>query len=322
MLEREIAKAVAILRAGGLVAFPTETVYGLGADARNPGAVAKIFAAKGRPQTHPVIVHLAEAGQLEEWAWPVPESARRLAARFWPGPLTLILRRRPSVPDAVTGGQETVGLRVPAHPMAQRLLRAFGGGIAAPSANRFGRLSPTTAQHVEAELDGAVDLILDGGPCPVGIESTIADCSGERPTLLRPGQITRQALEEALGLPVEAAGAGAPRAPGRLPAHYAPLTPLVLVDSAALVGLAARTPQERVAVLARSDPPPDAPHLVWVKAPEDPAGFARELYAHLRQLDRSGCSVILVEEPPPAPEWAAVLDRLTRAAAGSPPLAA
>uniref|UniRef100_UPI002FDD1BFD L-threonylcarbamoyladenylate synthase n=1 Tax=Pelomicrobium sp. TaxID=2815319 RepID=UPI002FDD1BFD len=215
MLEREIAKAVDILRAGGLVAFPTETVYGLGADARNPEAVGKIFAAKGRPQHHPVIVHLAEAAQLEAWAVDIPDGARRLAERFWPGPLTLILRRGPGVPDAVTGGQDTVGLRVPAHPVAQALLQAFGGGIAAPSANRFGRLSPTTAQHVEAELDGAVDLILDGGACPVGIESTIVDCAGERPTLLRPGHIGREVLEEALGVRVEAPGPGAPRAPGR-----------------------------------------------------------------------------------------------------------
>jgi L-threonylcarbamoyladenylate synthase len=323
MLEREIAKAVDILRAGGLVAFPTETVYGLGADARNPEAVGKIFAAKGRPQHHPVIVHLAEAAQLEAWAVDIPDGARRLAERFWPGPLTLILRRGPGVPDAVTGGQDTVGLRVPAHPVAQALLQAFGGGIAAPSANRFGRLSPTTAQHVEAELDGAVDLILDGGACPVGIESTIVDCAGERPTLLRPGHIGREVLEEALGVRVEAPGPGAPRAPGRLPAHYAPTTPLALVDASALVGLPARTAaSERVAVLARTEAPPDALHLVWVKAPEDPAGFARELYARLRQLDRAGCSVILVEKPPPTPEWEAVLDRLTRAAAGSPPQAA
>jgi L-threonylcarbamoyladenylate synthase len=323
MLEREIAKAVDILRAGGLVAFPTETVYGLGADARNPEAVGKIFAAKGRPQHHPVIVHLAEAAQLEAWAVDIPDGARRLAERFWPGPLTLILRRGPGVPDAVTGGQDTVGLRVPAHPVAQALLQAFGGGIAAPSANRFGRLSPTTAQHVEAELDGAVDLILDGGACPVGIESTIVDCAGERPTLLRPGHIGREVLEEALGVRVEAPGPGAPRAPGRLPAHYAPTTPLALVDASALVGLPARTAaSERVAVLARTEAPPDALHLVWIKAPEDPAGFARELYAHLRQLDRAGCSVILVEKPPPTPEWDAVLDRLTRAAAGSPPQAA
>ncbi len=322
MLEREIARAVDILRAGGLVAFPTETVYGLGGDARNPEAVGKIFAAKGRPQTHPVIVHLAEAAQLDAWAEEIPAGARRLAECFWPGPLTLILRRAPGVPDAVTGGQPTVGLRVPAHPVAQRLLKAFGGGIAAPSANRFGRLSPTTAQHVEAELGAAVDLILDGGACPVGIESTIVDCSGERPTLLRPGQVTREALEKILGMAVEAPGPGSPRAPGRLPAHYAPTTPLALVDSSALVGLAARTATERVAVLARCDPPHGAPHLVWVKAPEDPAGFARELYAHLRQLDRAGCSVILVEKPPPTPEWDAVLDRLARAAAGSPPQAA
>jgi L-threonylcarbamoyladenylate synthase len=323
MTEPDIDRAVAILRAGGLVAFPTETVYGLGADAANPAAVARIFAAKGRPASHPVIVHFAGADQAAQWSAGFGPAARRLAERFWPGPLTLIVRRAAHVPDAVTGGQDTVGLRVPAHPLALRMLAAFGGGVAAPSANRYGRISPTTAADVTAELGAAVDLVLDGGACPVGIESAIVDCSGERPALLRPGSITAQAIAEALGEPLAAAGERAPRAPGRLPSHYAPQTPLVLVDAAALVGLEARFAGERVAVLALGEPPGgQAGNVVWVTAPADPALYARALYAHLRRLDRLGCGALLVETPPDEPDWAAVLDRLSRAAGGTPPLAA
>src|SRR4249919_832993 len=187
--DSEIARAAAILRAGGLVAFPTETVYGLGADASSPAALGRMFAAKGRPSDHPVIVHLQAGEDLTHWARNIPVVAQQLADHFWPGPLTLVLRRAAGVLDAVTGGQETVGLRTPSHPIAQRLLKAFGGGIAAPSANRFGRVSPTTAQHVRDELGDALDLILDGGPCEVGIESTIVDLSTGTPVLLRPGRI-------------------------------------------------------------------------------------------------------------------------------------
>lgn len=321
-MKPDISKAVQILRAGGLVAFPTETVYGLGADASNPEAVAKIFAAKGRPRNHPVIVHLAQPSQLQQWARDIPEPALQLARRFWPGPLTLILKRGPGVPDTLTGGQDTVGLRVPSHPLALQLLAAFGGGIAAPSANRFGRISPTTASDVEAELGDEVDLILDGGPCPVGIESTIVDCSGPEPVLLRPGHVSAEDLEAALGRPLAQAGAGSPRAPGTLASHYAPATPLVLVSAASLVGLPVRAAGERVAVLARFAPAAEADHLVWVRAPDEPQAYARALYANLRLLDRSGCSVILVEEPPPEARWAAVRDRLLRAAGGVPPSAA
>ena len=224
-----IARAADRLRAGMLVAFPTETVYGLGADAGNPEAVRRIFAAKGRPADHPVIVHLHDAAQMADWARAVPEAAQKLAAAFWPGPLTLILPRASHVADVVTGGQDSVGLRVPSHPVARALLAAFGGGIAAPSANRFGRISPTTAQHVADDLGDAVAMILDGGACAVGIESTIVAFTGDQPVLLRPGGIGVAALSRALGRPLARRRCGAPRASGTLASHYAPRTPATLV---------------------------------------------------------------------------------------------
>lgn len=240
--KENIARAAEILRQGGLAAFPTETVYGLGADASNPLAVAKIFAAKGRPQDHPVIVHLADAAQIEEWASAVPDAARTLAERFWPGPLTMILKRADGVNDAVTGGQDSVGLRVPAHPVAQKLLRAFGNGVVAPSANRFGHVSPTTAAHVEAEFMGNsaanIAMILDGGPCEVGIESTIVDLSRGGCVLLRPGRISASQIEQAIGGVVESNGLRretAPRASGMLDVHYAPNTPLHLLSREVLL---------------------------------------------------------------------------------------
>ena len=211
--DRDIEQAVAVLRAGGLVAFPTETVYGLGADAGNPVAVRKIFATKGRPAAHPVIVHLADAVQLANWAREMPAAAHTLARRFWPGPLTLILSRAKGVSDVVTGGQDTVALRVPSHPLAQQLLARFGSGIAAPSANRHGRVSATTADHVRREFGAAVECVLDGGEAGIGIESTIIDLSRGHATLLRPGWITAGEIENALGAPLAAAGVDAPRAP-------------------------------------------------------------------------------------------------------------
>ncbi|HEX9452146.1 MAG TPA: L-threonylcarbamoyladenylate synthase, partial [Burkholderiales bacterium] len=220
--DEEIEKAAAILRAGGLVAFPTETVYGLGADASNPTAVRKIFAAKGRPADHPVIVHVAGTSDLKHWAAEVPRSAWLLAEKFWPGPLTMVLKRAAHVSDLITGGQDTVGLRVPSHPVAQQLLKAFGGGIAAPSANRFGRLSPTTAQHVREELADAVNLVLDGGPSDVGIESTIVDLTRETPAVLRPGRISEQQIADALLVQLGGTAAGRPRVSGSLESHYAP----------------------------------------------------------------------------------------------------
>jgi len=317
-MEAQIVEAARVLRAGGLVAFPTETVYGLGADASNANAVGRIFAVKGRPASHPLIVHLHHAAQIQHWAREIPDAAHELAARFWPGPLTLVLKRAPAVLDAVTGGQDSIGLRVPSHAVAQALLRAFDGGIAAPSANRFGRVSATTAQHVRDELGEGVDLVLDGGACAVGIESTILDLSTGAPVLLRPGCITLEELSACLHAPVARSGAGAPRAPGGLPAHYAPQLPLYLVPRSALDAVvreeAMRGP---VAVLARHARPAASAAAVWMIAPPDAPGYAHHLYAALRQLDRSGCTRILVEAPPETPDWFAVQDRLTRAVAGS-----
>ena len=316
---RDIDAAVAVLRAGGLVAFPTETVYGLGADASNAGAVAKIFAAKGRPSTHPVIVHLADAAQLTVWAVDIPETARSLARKFWPGPLTLILKRARGVGDAVTGGQDTVGLRVPSHPVARQLLARFGGGIAAPSANRHGRVSATTADHVRREFGAVVDCVLDGGEANIGIESTIIDLSGKGAALSRLGWITAGEIEAALGAPLAAPGADAPRVPGSLAAHYAPRTPLTLAEGDLAVELAASLARlgKRVAVLARLAPRPLLQGLEWMVAPQDAADYAHALYASLRRLDESGCDAIIIEKPPQAAEWSAINDRLARAATGS-----
>lgn len=318
MPEPSIAAAVEILRSGGLVAFPTETVYGLGADASNPDAVRKIFAAKGRPSDHPVIVHVASIAQLNDWAIDVPPAARMLGEEFWPGPLTLILKRAPSVPDVVTGGQDTVGIRIPSHPVAQSMLKAFGGGVAGPSANRFGRVSTTTAQHVYDELGDKVDLILDGGACEVGIESTIIDFSRGKPVLMRPGHITVDDIEAVLGMPVGRPTTASPRASGTLAAHYAPRLPLRLVQ-AALIEAAVREFSDRgpVAVLARAPRPDYSEAAVWMIASDDADEYARLLYAALRQLDESGCVAIVVEAPPETPEWSAVRDRLSRAAVGS-----
>ena len=316
----DIDRAVEVLRGGGLVAFPTETVYGLGADASNAGAVSQIFVIKGRPATHPVIVHLADAVQVANWAREVPDAARKLARSFWPGPLTVIVRRAHGVNDAVTGGQDTVALRVPSHPVAQQLLARFGGGIAAPSANRYGRVSATTAAHVRREFGAAVPCVLDGGETDVGIESTIVDVSGADAVLLRPGWITAARIETALGAPLSAASPDSPRAPGTLAAHYAPQTPLMLAERDHALELAAGLAGQgkRIAVLARSTQQLQMPGLAWVAAPQDAAGYAHALYASLRRLDDLECNTIIVERPPLSPEWAAINDRLTRAASGTP----
>jgi L-threonylcarbamoyladenylate synthase len=314
----DIQRAVAILEAGGLVAFPTETVYGLGADASNAQAVRRIFSAKGRPADHPVIVHIRSAAALPEWARRVPPAARLLAERFWPGPLTLVLERAHGAIDEVTGGLDTIGLRAPSHPVAQALLRSFRGGIAAPSANRFGRISPTTAQHVRDELGDRTDLVLDGGACEVGIESTIVDLSGGDPVLLRPGRVGREDIEAFLGVSVSSATSGSPRAPGTLAAHYAPACPMLLVPAARLEAMAREQgARQSLGVLARGPRPAGLRVGRWLRAPDDPLGYAHDLYAVLRELDRAGCDLIIVESPPAAPGWAAVHDRLKRAAAGS-----
>lgn len=315
----DIARAVGILRAGGLVAFPTETVYGLGADASNPAAVARIFAAKGRPADHPLIVHLAAASLLDAWAASVPPLARVLAEACWPGPLTLVLRRAAHVPDAVTGGRDTVGLRVPAHPLALRLLAAFGGGIAAPSANRFGAVSPTTAEHVREDLGDLVDLVLDGGPSDVGVESTIVDLSGEdgEPAILRPGGLARERLEALAGHPILVRHGGTVRAPGMLEAHYAPAARVLLVPPASQAERAAelRGRGLRVGVIAFSPGAglgtPGA-SLVELGGSKDEA--ARHLYRALRDLDRAGCDVILAWPPEERGLGLAIADRLRRAA--------
>lgn len=301
----EVAEGARRLAAGELVAFPTETVYGLGADATNPHAVAKIFALKGRPSDHPLIVHFHDPAQLDRWVAGVPEMARRLAERFWPGPLTLILTRSAEVPPAATGGQATVGLRCPSHPVARELLREFArigsGAVAAPSANRFGHVSPTTAGHVRDEFGDGL-FVIDGGACDVGLESTIVDLSRGTPVLLRPGAITRADIAAVLGVRPGERDAASPRASGTLAAHYAPATPVVLVDRATLEAEQARGANVAVLELGRSP---------------DPARYGHDLYARLRELDTRGAKRILVEAPPATPAWEAVNDRLARAAAGA-----
>jgi len=314
----DIDQAVRLLRAGELVAFPTETVYGLGADASNPAAVARIFAAKGRPSDHPVIVHLASQEAVADWAREFSGPARALAARFWPGPLTLVLRRRSRVPDEVTGGQDTVALRVPAHPVAQALLRRFGGGVAAPSANRYGRVSPTRAEHVVDELGDRVALVLDGGDCEVGLESTIVAFAGDRGVLLRPGHISRRELEDVIG-PLAAPRSQGPRVPGSKRSHYAPTAPVELVDAQAL-GTRSKelAAAGGVAVLARSEPARQLPGVLWRRMAAEPVAYAHDLYAALRELDAAGAARILIERVPGSDAWDAVRDRLARAAAREP----
>ncbi len=324
-----IEHAVDTLRHGGLVAFPTETVYGLGADASNDAAVAKVFAVKGRPPGHPLIVHLSDAGQLLHWAVDVPPEATLLADAFWPGPLTLVLRRSDRVVDGVTGGRSTVAIRVPSHPVARKLLAAFGGGIAAPSANRFGRVSPTTAAHVYADLGTDVDLILDGGPCDVGVESTIIDLTGDRPDVLRLGGVTVDDLADVLGLAAVDLGAGwsgaqgtTTAAPGTLAAHYAPAAEVRLVaDADALLVTVHRLTSERPALRIGVVAPTVLDSLPVDVVELEPAGaaahFAAVLYDRLRQADRLGLDALIVIPPSGGGLAAAVRDRLDRASNGS-----
>jgi L-threonylcarbamoyladenylate synthase len=306
----EVRRAAQILRAGGLVAFPTETVYGLGADAANAQAVKKLYAVKRRPAGHPVIVHFENSEKAFAWAREVPAAARKLAEKFWPGPLTLILKRSARAKDFVTGGQDTVGLRVPSHPVARELLSLFGSGVAAPSANRFGLVSPTTAAHVREDLGKDVDLVLEGGPSEVGIESTILDLSQSKPVLLRPGHLSKEQLEDVLGAEVLEKTGASPRHAGGLERHYAPRTPARMVPSYGL-DKAITELKARVAVLAFSRP--DERVDYWLRMPREPQAYAQRLYAALRELDTAGCERILVEAPPDSPEWTAVRDRLGRA---------
>jgi L-threonylcarbamoyladenylate synthase len=318
-LVSEIARAVDALRAGELVAFPTETVYGLGADAANAEAVRRLFAVKGRPADHPVIVHVARAEQLRDLARDVPDVATRLADAFWPGPLTIVVRRNADrVVAEVTGGLDTVGVRVPDHPVALELLEAFGGGVAAPSANRFGRVSPTTAAHVRADLGNAVHCILDGGASRVGVESTIVDVTGSEPAILRVGGVSRADIERVIGGRVELRTSGETAAPGTLASHYAPVANVEIVAASAVDARAREliAGGRRVGLLARSELPIACPDgLVVLDPPRDVEDYARVLYARLREADERGLDVLLVV-PPPATDGlsAAVRDRLQRAA--------
>ena len=315
-----ISKAVEFLRLGQLVAIPTETVYGLAADASNPQAISRLYTAKGRPTNHPVIVHLHCAEQAAQWARDIPASFYDFARAFWPGPLTIVLRRAARVLDQVTGGQDTVALRMPSHPVARRLLEEFRGGLAAPSANKFGRLSPTTAEAVIHEFGNEISLVLDGGPCEVGIESTILDLFSPTPRILRPGVILAEELEAATGIAVSPQilppSAADVRVPGSLPAHYAPSTPLLLLPFDALTKRlqAGLDRGDSVAVLSFQAPPGQLPGTTWVQASAAAREYARNLYAELRRLDELKVSYILVQEPPATPEWSGVLDRLKRAA--------
>jgi len=318
--DASIRAAAEVLRRGGLVGFPTETVYGLAADAENEAAVRAMFAAKSRPPDHPVIVHLAGASLLGEFAADVPPLAWRLAEAFWPGPLTLVLARGRRTNRLVTGGLDTVGLRVPAHPVAQRLLQEFGGAVAAPSANRFGRVSPTRAEHVAADLDGLVDFVLDGGECQVGLESTIVDLTSGRPAVLRPGGITAEQIAAVAGGAVAGAGAESPRVSGSLPSHYAPRARVELVEKAdGAAKIIARAGElaaagQRVAVLSRDGELLPLPGVRFLELPASAAELARGLYSLLRRVDELGCDVALVSLPAEEGLGVAIADRLRRAA--------
>jgi L-threonylcarbamoyladenylate synthase len=315
----ELEAAVDALRDGELVAFPTETVYGLGANASNPVAVRKVFELKGRPPSHPVIVHIDQKKYLKRWVREIPPAAEKLADAFWPGPLTLVLPRAESVHDQVTGGQDSVAIRIPSHPMAQQLLDAFGGGIAAPSANRFGRLSATRAEHVQDEFGDAVKVILDGGECQVGLESTIVSCLDGSVRLLRPGQITLGSLRATVGEVLIGPDSSAPRVPGSPAGHYAPATPLTIVPGGEVDALAESLSDggQRIAVLAQRLPLKTYQYVTWVNAGNRAHSFGHDLYANLRALDKAGCARILVQEVPGDERWDAIRDRLARAAVGA-----
>ncbi len=317
-----IKQAVELLQAGEVVAIPTETVYGLAADASNEVAVSKIFELKGRPADHPVIVHIADASKLTDWAIDIPESAYQLAASFWPGPLTLILKKAPHVTPLVTGGQDTIGLRAPSHPVAREILQKFQGGLAAPSANRFGKISPTTAQHIIDEFKNEIPLIIDGGPCDVGIESTIIDLSGDIPRILRPGMISSEKLNSILHQSITLSDQTAPRVSGSLESHYAPSTKAVLVDSDLLEDFLNKT-NKKIAVMMRQktsgekqallDPAvkPRDDEIIFM--PNNPESYAKRLYQTLHNLDQLHFDLIVIEAVPNTPEWNAISDRLRRA---------
>lgn len=322
----QIDQAVDCLKQGGLVGMPTETVYGLAADASNDAAVRKIFAAKGRPADHPLIVHIASAKDLTHWAIDIPDYALTLAEQYWPGPMTLILKKQAHVLDSITGGQDTVGLRVPNHAVAQQLLKAFGGGLAAPSANKFGHISPTSAEHVHKHLSDVVDIILDGGHCGIGIESTIIDCTGASPRILRPGIITIETDSHGNVTPT-------PRVSGDLASHYAPRTITRLLSAAAIddrlnngqnvAVLSTRKYMTHRVKLYDARVPHRAPSINtdishWIVMPSDPHAYAHRLYEQLHFADSLECQEILIEQVPDTLEWSGILDRITKATCARP----
>ena len=326
VLTTDVDTAAAALARGALVVLPTETVYGLGADASSPAAVGRVYSVKGRPANHPVIVHLAGAEALADWARVVPRYAHDLVDAFWPGPLTLVLPRGPAAGDWVTGGADTVALRAPAHPLTHAVIVAFGGGVAAPSANRFGRVSPTTAQHADDELSGLLDpdrdVVLDGGPCLIGVESTIVDATGPRPRLLRPGAVSAESLAQVTGLDVDL-GPGGPPAPGTLPAHYAPVARVVAAEPDRIASVVAThlAAGERVGLIAEVGHGPTPAHATRLAAPEDVTAYAHELYGALRRADELHLDVVVAALPADAGLGSAVRDRLSRAAFGTRPAA-
>jgi L-threonylcarbamoyladenylate synthase len=317
--QAELEAAVDALRDGELVAFPTETVYGLGANASNPAAVRKVFELKDRPPSHPVIVHIDQAKYLKRWVRELTPEAEKLAAAFWPGPLTLVLPRSESVHDVVTGGQDSVAIRIPSHPMARQLLDAFGGGIAAPSANRYGRLSATRAEHVQDEFGDAVKVVLDGGECQLGLESTIVSCLDGAVRLLRPGAVTLSQLRGVVPDVQIGGDKAVPRVPGSTAAHYSPATPLTIVPGGEIDALAESLSEggQRIAVLAQRLPLKTYQFVTWINAGKRAEAFAHDLYANLRTLDKAGCARILVQEVPGDERWDAIRDRLARAAVGA-----
>jgi len=310
---QDITKAVELLNAGELVAIPTETVYGLGADASNPNAVEKIFAAKNRPASHPVIIHIFSEGQLSDWVETIPDYFSVFAKNFWPGPLTLIFKAKLSVPKIITGGQDTIGIRMPSHPIARELLKQFKKPIAAPSANRFGRISPTKASHVQEELGDKVKLILDGGDCPFGIESTIIDITQNCPVVLRPGPLDLDTLRNMTKIYTinfsDNLQKQLPRVSGSLLSHYAPVTPLELVKSETDFSKL----EQSIAVMSFQAKPKNF-QSTWVTMPYQPIYYAKILYSTLRELDKQHFSKIYVEMPEEEPTWIAIKDRLVRAA--------
>lgn len=311
----DLTQAITILSRGGLVAFPTETVYGLGADANNEDAIRKIFLAKERPYDHPLIVHIGDITQLSAWASDIPPIAQKLAETFWPGPLTLILKKQPHVLDIVTGGQQTVGVRMPHHPIALALLKAYGKGIVAPSANKFTHISPTTAQAVEEELGKKVDLILDGGPCEVGLESTIVDVSDKTPAILRPGMISAEKIANVLRMPITTRFSSQIKTPGMHHLHYAPRTRTELITQENLSSFLQTLTQQDlpIACVIRKIKPIQIQGVTWIPMPHDVHAYAHDLYQILRHVDHQQFKRIMIEDVPEDSAWEAVRDRIKKA---------